>query len=132
MKRTRWNSGDSAQSTVSHSSVLCGDVDYAHIPTFKVYKISTIFLIVQYYLTHLHFHTDLILRMFHVFPPDRLLFVINTIKEEIVARVQDTSPRPTNMTDTLEHLIQETLGENHSWLLRRNRSRSNLNDDYIC
>ncbi|XP_074528158.1 CREB3 regulatory factor [Halichoeres trimaculatus] len=40
---------------------------------------------------------------------DRLLFVINAIKEEIVARVEDTSPRPTNMTDTLEHLIQETL-----------------------
>lgn len=40
---------------------------------------------------------------------DRLLFVINTIKEEIVARVEDSSPRPTNMTDTLEHLIQETL-----------------------
>lgn len=46
-------------------------------------------------------------------PADRLLFVINTIKEEIVARVEDSSPRPTNMTDTLEHLIQETLGENH-------------------
>ncbi|CAG08859.1 unnamed protein product, partial [Tetraodon nigroviridis] len=43
---------------------------------------------------------------------DRLLFVINTIKEEIVARVEDSSPRPTNMTDTLEHLIQQTLGEN--------------------
>ncbi|XP_060911255.1 CREB3 regulatory factor [Labrus mixtus] len=40
---------------------------------------------------------------------DRLLYVINTIKEEIVARVEDSSPRPTNMTDTLEHLIQETL-----------------------
>ncbi|XP_038565514.1 CREB3 regulatory factor isoform X2 [Micropterus salmoides] len=40
---------------------------------------------------------------------DRLLFVINTIKEEIVARVEDSSPRPTNMNDTLEHLIQETL-----------------------
>ncbi|KAM3601341.1 uncharacterized protein V6R79_010985 [Siganus canaliculatus] len=40
---------------------------------------------------------------------DRLLFVINAIKEEIVARVEDSSPRPTNMTDTLEHLIQETL-----------------------
>lgn len=48
-----------------------------------------------------------------VAPADRLLFVINTIKEEIVARVEDSSPRPTNMTDTLEHLIQETLGENH-------------------
>lgn len=45
---------------------------------------------------------------------DRLLFVINTIKEEIVARVEDSSPRPTNMTDTLEHLIQETLGENRT------------------
>lgn len=40
---------------------------------------------------------------------DRLLFVINTIKEEIVARVEDSSPRPTNMTDTLDKLIQETL-----------------------
>lgn len=40
---------------------------------------------------------------------DRLLFVINAIKEEIVARVEDSSPRPTNMTDTLEHLIQDTL-----------------------
>lgn len=46
-------------------------------------------------------------------PSDRLLFVINAIKEEIVARVEDSSPRPTNMTDTLEHLIQETLGENN-------------------
>ncbi|KAM9333080.1 CREB3 regulatory factor [Pholidichthys leucotaenia] len=40
---------------------------------------------------------------------DRLLFVISAIKEEIVARVEDSSPRPTNMTDTLERLIQETL-----------------------
>ncbi|XP_040906684.1 CREB3 regulatory factor isoform X2 [Toxotes jaculatrix] len=40
---------------------------------------------------------------------DRLLFVINAIKEEIVVRVEDSSPRPTNMTDTLERLIQETL-----------------------
>ncbi|XP_026226157.1 CREB3 regulatory factor [Anabas testudineus] len=40
---------------------------------------------------------------------DRLLFVINAIKEEIVARVEDSSPRATNMTDTLERLIQETL-----------------------
>ncbi|XP_061595531.1 CREB3 regulatory factor [Cololabis saira] len=40
---------------------------------------------------------------------DRLLFVINAIKEEIMARVEDSSPRPTNMTDTLEQLIQETL-----------------------
>ncbi|KAF7663554.1 hypothetical protein LDENG_00207920 [Lucifuga dentata] len=40
---------------------------------------------------------------------DRLLFVINAIKEEIVVRVKDSSPRPTNMTDTLERLIQETL-----------------------
>lgn len=44
-------------------------------------------------------------------PSDRLLFVINTIKEEIVVRVEDSSPRPTNMTDTLEHLMQQTLGE---------------------
>lgn len=47
------------------------------------------------------------------FPSDRLLFVINAIKEEIVARVEDSSPRPTNMTDTLERLIQETLGEHY-------------------
>uniref|UniRef100_A0A3P8TI36 CREB3 regulatory factor n=1 Tax=Amphiprion percula TaxID=161767 RepID=A0A3P8TI36_AMPPE len=40
---------------------------------------------------------------------DRLLFVINAIKEEIVVRVEDSSPRSTNMTDTLERLIQETL-----------------------
>lgn len=40
---------------------------------------------------------------------DRLLFVINTIKEEIVLRVEDSSPRPTNMTETLERLIEETL-----------------------
>ena len=44
-------------------------------------------------------------------PVDRLLFVINAIKEEIVARVEDSTPRPTNMADTLEHLIKETLGE---------------------
>lgn len=46
------------------------------------------------------------------FPADRLLFVINAIKEEIVERVEDSSPRPTNMSDTLERLIKETLGEN--------------------
>ncbi|XP_041863403.1 CREB3 regulatory factor isoform X2 [Melanotaenia boesemani] len=40
---------------------------------------------------------------------DQLLFVINAIKEEIMMRVEDSSPRQTNMTDTLEHLIQETL-----------------------
>ncbi|XP_053187318.1 CREB3 regulatory factor [Scomber japonicus] len=40
---------------------------------------------------------------------DRLLFVINAIKEEIVVRVEDSSPRSTNMTDTLDRLIQETL-----------------------
>ncbi|KAK2828190.1 hypothetical protein Q5P01_019224 [Channa striata] len=40
---------------------------------------------------------------------DRLLFVINAIKEEIVARVEDSSPRPTSMTETLEQLIQKTL-----------------------
>lgn len=49
----------------------------------------------------------------HVPPVDRLLFVINAIKEEIVSRVEDSSPRPTNMAETLEHLIKETLGENH-------------------
>ncbi|KAF7206274.1 CREB3 regulatory factor [Nothobranchius furzeri] len=40
---------------------------------------------------------------------DRLLFVINAIKEEIVLRVEDSSPRSTNMTETLERLIKETL-----------------------
>ncbi|KAM4727439.1 CREB3 regulatory factor [Anableps anableps] len=40
---------------------------------------------------------------------DRLLFVINGIKEEIMVRVEDSSPRPTNMTETLERLIEETL-----------------------
>uniref|UniRef100_A0A3B3WC83 BZIP domain-containing protein n=1 Tax=Poecilia mexicana TaxID=48701 RepID=A0A3B3WC83_9TELE len=40
---------------------------------------------------------------------DRLLFVINAIKEEIMVRVEDSSPRPTNMTETLERLIEETL-----------------------
>ncbi|XP_014326867.1 CREB3 regulatory factor [Xiphophorus maculatus] len=40
---------------------------------------------------------------------DRLLFVINAIKEEIMLRVEDSSPRPTNMTETLERLIEETL-----------------------
>uniref|UniRef100_A0A8C6SQH0 Creb3 regulatory factor n=1 Tax=Neogobius melanostomus TaxID=47308 RepID=A0A8C6SQH0_9GOBI len=40
---------------------------------------------------------------------DRLLFVINSIKEEIVSRVEDSAPRPTNMSDTLDRLIQDTL-----------------------
>uniref|UniRef100_A0A3Q3A1F0 Creb3 regulatory factor n=1 Tax=Kryptolebias marmoratus TaxID=37003 RepID=A0A3Q3A1F0_KRYMA len=40
---------------------------------------------------------------------DRLLFVINAIKEEIMQRVEDSSPRQTNMTETLERLIKETL-----------------------
>uniref|UniRef100_A0A667ZG27 CREB3 regulatory factor n=2 Tax=Myripristis murdjan TaxID=586833 RepID=A0A667ZG27_9TELE len=40
---------------------------------------------------------------------DRLLFVINAIKEEIVTRVKDSSPHSSNMTDTLDRLIQETL-----------------------
>lgn len=43
---------------------------------------------------------------------DRLLFVINAIKEEIVTRVKDSSPQATNMADTLERMVQETLGEN--------------------
>lgn len=42
---------------------------------------------------------------------DRLLFVINAIKEEIVQRVADSSPRQTNMTEALERLVKETLGE---------------------
>ncbi|XP_054611773.1 CREB3 regulatory factor [Dunckerocampus dactyliophorus] len=40
---------------------------------------------------------------------DRLLFVINAIKEEIVTRVEDSSPQSSSMSDTLERLIQETL-----------------------
>ncbi|XP_014053556.1 CREB3 regulatory factor isoform X2 [Salmo salar] len=41
---------------------------------------------------------------------DRLLFVINTIKEEIVNRVQDIcDDKGTSMTETLDKLIQETL-----------------------
>lgn len=64
------------------------------------------------------------------FPIDRLLFVINTIKEEIVTRVEDSSPRPTNMTDTLEHLIQETLGENHLRLDgQQKQTYCNVKDD---
>lgn len=63
---------------------------------------------------HMHQHSIKIqlISLPSFFPPsDRLLFVINTIKEEIVTRVEDSSPRPTNMSDTLEHLIQQTLGE---------------------
>ncbi|XP_045078599.1 CREB3 regulatory factor-like isoform X2 [Coregonus clupeaformis] len=41
---------------------------------------------------------------------DRLLFVINTIKEEIVNRVQDLcDDKGTSMTETLDKLIEETL-----------------------
>ncbi|XP_051537622.1 CREB3 regulatory factor-like isoform X2 [Myxocyprinus asiaticus] len=41
---------------------------------------------------------------------DRLLFVINAIKEEIVNRVQDTShDKGTSMTEKLDKLIEETL-----------------------
>uniref|UniRef100_A0A4W4FZ37 BZIP domain-containing protein n=1 Tax=Electrophorus electricus TaxID=8005 RepID=A0A4W4FZ37_ELEEL len=41
---------------------------------------------------------------------DRLLFVINTIKEEIVNRVQDNSENNgTSMADKLDKLIEETL-----------------------
>ncbi|XP_036443347.1 CREB3 regulatory factor [Colossoma macropomum] len=41
---------------------------------------------------------------------DRLLFVINTIKEEIVNRVQDNSDNNgTSMADKLDKLIEETL-----------------------
>ena len=46
-----------------------------------------------------------------VSPVDRLLFVINAIKEEIVTRVKDCSPQATNMANTLDRLVQETLGE---------------------
>ncbi|XP_066502264.1 CREB3 regulatory factor [Hoplias malabaricus] len=43
---------------------------------------------------------------------DRLLFVINTIKEEIVNRVQDNSDNHgTSMADKLDKLIKETLVE---------------------
>ena len=37
--------------------------------------------------------------------------MINAIKEEIVTRVKDCSPQATNMADTLDRLVQETLGE---------------------
>ncbi|KAI2651043.1 CREB3 regulatory factor [Labeo rohita] len=41
---------------------------------------------------------------------DRLLFVINAIKEEIVSRVQDIShDKGTSMTDKLDKLIEDTL-----------------------
>lgn len=44
---------------------------------------------------------------------DRLLFVINTIKEEIVNRVQDSSnSNGTSMAEKLDKLIEETLGKN--------------------
>ncbi|XP_029546296.1 CREB3 regulatory factor isoform X2 [Salmo trutta] len=40
---------------------------------------------------------------------DRLLFVINAIKEEMVIRVQDICDKGTSMTETLDKLIEETL-----------------------
>ncbi|CAL9685292.1 unnamed protein product [Knipowitschia caucasica] len=40
---------------------------------------------------------------------DRLLFVINSIKEEIVSRVEDSAPRATNMTESLDKLVQDML-----------------------
>lgn len=44
---------------------------------------------------------------------DRLLFVINAIKEEIVNRVQDISnDKETSMTEKLDKLIDDTLGKN--------------------
>jgi len=43
---------------------------------------------------------------------DRLLFVINAIKEEIVIRVQDISnDKETSMTEKLDKLIDDTLGK---------------------
>lgn len=43
---------------------------------------------------------------------DRLLFVINTIKEEIVNQVQDNSNNNgTSMAEKLDKLIEETLGK---------------------
>lgn len=43
---------------------------------------------------------------------DRLLFVINTIKEEIVNRVQNNSNNNrTSMAEKLDKLIEETLGK---------------------
>lgn len=46
---------------------------------------------------------------------DRLLFVINTIKEEIVNRVQDNSNNNgTSMAEKLDKLIEETLGKKFS------------------
>ncbi len=47
-----------------------------------------------------------------IFFSDRLLFVINAIKEEIVSRVQDIShDKGTSMTEKLEKLIEDTLGK---------------------
>ncbi|XP_077361328.1 CREB3 regulatory factor [Festucalex cinctus] len=40
---------------------------------------------------------------------DRLLFVINAIKEEIVTRAEDSSPGASSMSDTLDRLIQNKL-----------------------
>lgn len=49
---------------------------------------------------------------------DRLLFVINAIKEEIVSRVQDVShDKGTSMAEKLDKLIEETLGKEISLLL---------------
>ncbi len=47
-----------------------------------------------------------------IFFSDRLLFVINAIKEEIVSRVQDIShDKGTSMTEKLDKLIEDTLGK---------------------
>lgn len=58
-----------------------------------------------------------------MFVPDRLLFVINTIKEEIVNRVQDIcDDKGTSMTETLDKLIQETLGKMMHFVVSSNRN----------
>ncbi|XP_049598720.1 CREB3 regulatory factor [Syngnathus scovelli] len=40
---------------------------------------------------------------------DRLLFVINAIKEEIVSRAEDSSPGTSSMSDTLDRIIQDKI-----------------------
>lgn len=59
----------------------------------------------------------IILHMYAFSSADRLLFVINTIKEEIVNRVQDNSnDKGTNMAEKLDKLIEETLGRKLSYV----------------
>lgn len=53
---------------------------------------------------------------------DRLLFVINAIKEEIVNRVQDISnDKETSMTEKLDKLIDDTLGKKMLHYIKRRK-----------